>query len=101
MRTGLDASTVTPGSAAPDSSRTCPANWLWAWATRGNTQKQKKRTRDPMRRMRGIAEPPWIENRREETASYAERHNASTRSGLEDLQRSGWTVRDLRDDLFW
>src|SRR6185295_16725571 len=36
IRTSLDASTVTPGSTAPDASRTTPAMALCAWAADGS-----------------------------------------------------------------
>src|SRR5262245_56613656 len=37
IRTSLDASTVTPGSTAPDVSLTTPTIALWAWATLGTS----------------------------------------------------------------
>ncbi len=37
MRAGLAASTVAPGSTAPEESRTVPANVAWPWASDGTT----------------------------------------------------------------
>src|SRR5256885_17117081 len=46
MRTGLAASTVTPGSTAPDVSLTTPVNELCAWATLGPTRSRPNATKN-------------------------------------------------------
>src|SRR5437868_11337983 len=50
MMTGLAASTVTPGSTAPDVSLTTPVNELCAWATLGRTRSRPNATKNAPRR---------------------------------------------------
>src|SRR5215813_6409186 len=45
MRASLAASTVTPGSTAPDESFTTPAIALWAWATDGSASRHTSAAR--------------------------------------------------------
>jgi hypothetical protein len=58
MSTPLDASTVTPGSTAPDVSRTSPAMVAWAKAVEGMTATAAQRSQRNDRRHVRIRLPP-------------------------------------------
>src|SRR6185436_5857696 len=69
---GLDASTVTPGSTAPEESRTTPAIAVCPWAKRSREQRRTAavRTRRTNTRVRSPMMPPEVKLQSEVAGVY-------------------------------
>jgi hypothetical protein len=60
IKTGLEASTVTPGSTPPDESLTSPEMLAWANAPNGRAITNPIARRTDLTRMRNLLRPPTV-----------------------------------------